>query len=178
MELTRSPNTDVPGVPFVMSAASWINDKDSTRIEGVTVEVSLKPNASDSLVNCSKDAASLVFSQKCQLVSGKPLTKPCMITLPCAADWKLVACALTYPNGSKVLGYNGQPACSETPIGRNDTAWEMSPWSVLPQLGLLNDRQVCGGAQWQLVATGLSDGVWSCMFVCYYTCVCCCYGMR
>lgn len=146
VELSRSPNTDIPGIPFIMSARTWLNDKDGSQLEGVTVEVYLKPNTSESLANCSASANAQLRTQRCQIVSGKPATaKPCAITLPCAADLKLVACAVSYANGSQVLGVNGQPACSETPIGRNQSDWEAAPWAFLPDLGLLKDRQVGGG---------------------------------
>uniref|UniRef100_A0A383WAS0 EGF-like domain-containing protein n=1 Tax=Tetradesmus obliquus TaxID=3088 RepID=A0A383WAS0_TETOB len=142
VELSRSPNTDIPGIPFIMSARTWLNDKDGSQLEGVTVEVYLKPNTSESLANCSASANAQLRTQRCQIVSGKPATaKPCAITLPCAADLKLVACAVSYANGSQVLGVNGQPACSETPIGRNQSDWEAAPWAFLPDLGLLKDRQ-------------------------------------
>jgi hypothetical protein len=136
-----------------MSARTWLNDKDGSQLEGVTVEVYLKPNNSESLANCSATANAQMRAQRCQIVSGKPSTaKSCTIALPCAADLKLVACAVSYVNGSKVLGVDGQPACSETPIGRNQSDWEVSPWAFLPDLGLLKDRQVRGGWSHRLFA--------------------------
>ncbi|KAF6250306.1 hypothetical protein COO60DRAFT_896848 [Scenedesmus sp. NREL 46B-D3] len=66
VELSRSPDTDVPGVPFLMSARTWLNDEDGTQLEGVTVEVYLKPNTSESLANCSSDANAQLRAQRCQ----------------------------------------------------------------------------------------------------------------
>eukprot|EP00775_Hariotina_reticulata_P009988 gene9988-10143_t len=142
VRVTRSPTTDLPGVPFIMSAQTLLNNEDLTQLEGVTVEVSLQPNDTRSLENCSAAAAALVAQQRCRIISGKLITtNPCIITMPCAADYKLVACALTFENGSAVVGAGSKGACSETPLGRNTTAWQNQPWSKLPSFVLLKDRQ-------------------------------------
>lgn len=139
--VTRSPSTDVPGVPFIMSAQTSLNNKDSTKLEGVTVDIYLRPNQKNSLENCTAEQQEQVKSQKCTVVSGLAADKPCTLTIPCAANLKLVACPVSYPNGTKVRGLDGQPGCSETPVGRNTTDWQTNPWSITPDLGLLNDRQ-------------------------------------
>jgi len=61
--------------------------------------------------------------------------------MPCAANYKLVACALSFANGTAVKGADGKGSCSETPLGSNGTAWKNQPWANLPSLGLLKDRQ-------------------------------------
>lgn len=141
VELSRSPMTDVPGMPFIMSASTSLNNKDQTQLEGVKVEIYLKPNETNSLENCSATQQEQLKSQRCQVMSGIAADTPCTLTIPCAADLKLVACPISFANGTKVKGLDGQPGCSETPIGRNTTDWQTNPWSINPDLGLLKDRQ-------------------------------------
>lgn len=140
-ELVRSPATDAPGVPFLLSASTWLNDEDSTQLEGVSVTVSLAPNNSASLRDCPAAAVAQLEQQRCVLVSGKPApVPPCSLMLPCVGVFKLLACATTYANGSAIAGAGGRPPCSETLIGRNATEWADQPWSALPELRLLKDR--------------------------------------
>ncbi|KAF8068259.1 hypothetical protein HT031_001946 [Scenedesmus sp. PABB004] len=142
VELARSPVADVPGVPFIVAASTWLNDRDGTQLEGVTVEVSLAPNASDSLADCPAPARAALAAQRCRVVSGRaPAAPPCTLSLPCAADLKIVACPLSFANGTAIAGAGGGPGCSETPVGRNASAWASSPWASLPELALLRDRQ-------------------------------------
>lgn len=142
VEVSRSPQTDVPGVPFIMSAQTWLNNKDSNQLEGVTVDIYLKPNqTAKDLENCTAAQQDLVKSQRCQVITGIAADKACSLTIPCAANLKLVACPIKFANGTKVKGLDGQPGCSETPVGRNTTDWETNPWSITPELGLLKDRQ-------------------------------------
>lgn len=140
-EVTRSPSTDVPGVPFIMTAQTTLNNKDSTEVEGVAVDVYLKPNQTNSLENCTAAQQEQVSSQRCRIISGIAADKPCTLTIPCAANLKLVACPVSFANGTHIRGLNGQPGCSETPVGRNTSDWQMNPWSIAPDLGLLKDRQ-------------------------------------
>eukprot|EP00878_Enallax_costatus_P031560 GHUV01034518.1.p1 GENE.GHUV01034518.1~~GHUV01034518.1.p1 ORF type:complete len:251 (-),score=39.71 GHUV01034518.1:30-782(-) len=141
VELSRSPMTDVPGVPFIMSAQTWLNNKDQTQLEGVKVDIYLKPNQTNSLENCTAAQQEQVKSQRCQVISGIAADTPCSLTIPCAANLKLVACPISFANGTKIKGLEGQPGCSEAPIGRNTTDWQANPWSINPDLGLLKDRQ-------------------------------------
>lgn len=141
----RSPTTDVPGVPFIVSASTFFNDAADTALEGVSVEVSLAPANATSLANCSASERAALERQRCTVVSGAPAVgaggKACSMSIPCAADLLLRACALSYANGTKVKGgLGGRPPCSQTPIGRNTTAWATGPWSFQPAFTLLKDR--------------------------------------
>lgn len=143
--LSRSPLTDVPGVPFIVSAATNLEDEDQTPIEGIKVEVSLAPANASSLANCSAAAREAVARQRCTVVSGAaPVDgagRACEIVLPCAANLLLRACALSFANGTAVKGgLGGAPPCSTTPIGRNTSAWAAAPWASQPALQLLPDR--------------------------------------
>jgi hypothetical protein len=144
--LERSPRTDAPGVPFIVAASTFLNDPDATRIEGVVVEAYLAPANATSLANCSAPARAALEKQRCRVASGAPAvgadgTPACQLEIPCQADLLLRACAVEFANGTAIRGgFAGAPPCSETPIGRNTTAWARSPWAVQPFLGLLPDR--------------------------------------
>jgi len=60
VRVKRSPTADLPGVPFIMSAQTFLNNEDLSQLEGVAVEVSLQPNDTRSLENCSAAAVALV----------------------------------------------------------------------------------------------------------------------
>ena len=140
--LDRSPVSEVPGVPFTVSAQTYLNDEISTQIEGVKVEVSLHPfNGSKSIANCSAEQVASVAKQSCTVTSGRePGQAPCMIMLPCAGDFVLRGCAASFANGTAVKGAKGQAPCSESRLGRNTTAWVNNPWSLFPDLHLLKSQ--------------------------------------
>ena len=145
---TRSPATDVPGVPFIISAATFLEDADQTPIEGVRVEVAVVPgaNATASLANCSAVQRLELARQRCVVTSGAPSVsgdgRACELVLPCAGDLMLRACAVSFVNGTRVKSGlpSGRPPCSSTPVGRNASAWAKSPWALQPALRLLPDR--------------------------------------
>lgn len=74
--VARSPATDTPGIPFVVSAATFLNDEADTAVEGVTVEVSLAPANTTSLQNCSAEQRAALEKQRCTVVSGRPPVAP------------------------------------------------------------------------------------------------------
>ncbi|GBF96122.1 hypothetical protein Rsub_08870 [Raphidocelis subcapitata] len=141
--LSLSPQTDAPGVPFIVSAATFLNDEARTPLEGVVVEVSLAPANATSLANCSAEARAAVAAQRCTVASGRAAVGAdggaCALTLPCEADLLLRACPVAFANGTRIAG-GGAPPCSETPVGRNGSAWADAPWAAQPTLRLLPDR--------------------------------------
>ncbi|GBF96123.1 hypothetical protein Rsub_08871 [Raphidocelis subcapitata] len=141
--LSCSPQTDAPGVPFIVSAATFLNDEARTPLEGVVVEVSLAPANATSLANCSAEARAAVAAQRCTVASGRAAVGAdggaCALTLPCEADLLLRACPVAFANGTRIAG-GGAPPCSETPVGRNSSAWADAPWAAQPALRLLPDR--------------------------------------
>jgi hypothetical protein len=141
----RSPLTEVPGVPFIVAAATYVNDASDTPLEGVTVEVSLAPANKTSLENCTSSERAALAKQRCTAVSGRPpvdaLGQACTMALPCAANLLIRACAVSFANGTKIRGgLGGRPPCSESPVGRNTTAWQLGPWSFQPRLQVIRDR--------------------------------------
>jgi len=143
--LSRSPVTDAPNIPFIVSAHTALNDELGTVVEGVKVDVYLAPMNGTSLANCSASERAAVAAQRCTVVSGSPSVPAevaaCTLQLPCQADLVLRACAVSFANGTAIKGgIGGKPPCSETPIGRNTSAWAASPWAFQPALQLLPDR--------------------------------------
>jgi hypothetical protein len=150
--LRRSPYTDIPGIPFIVAADTNLENEDRTRIEGVTVDVSLEPARPDALANCSTAERAALVRQRCRVVSGEPPVRAqvggggdsaCTITLPCAADLLLRACSVSFINGTKIRGGlgGGRPPCSETHIGRSAAAWVESPVISQPLVPALLDRE-------------------------------------
>ena len=143
--LLRSPTTRLPGVPFFVAATTNLIDEGATPITCVIVQVSLELLPKDYLA-CNKTCSPPAAAQRCRMVSGAPLVdvgnKACKITLPCASDFVLQACAVAFANGTAFSGgvdKEGRP--SSTCVREIIRACAEQTWSSHDDITLFTDKE-------------------------------------
>ncbi len=85
IELSRTLDTDLPGVPFGVTALAYSNEDDEA-VEGAPVTVTLLPaNTTAGATNCSAAQLAALPGAGCAIKAGDAAAaaRACQLALPC-----------------------------------------------------------------------------------------------
>ncbi|KIZ04279.1 hypothetical protein MNEG_3680 [Monoraphidium neglectum] len=122
VELSRTLETDLPGVPFGVTAAAYSNEDDAP-LDGTLVAISVVPaNTSAGATGCTAAQLSALAKKACSIKSGDTVAaaRACQLALPCVGAFAVKACV--------------NASCTNVTLGRNATEWAGFPWNEQPKI--------------------------------------------